>query len=121
VNWVTAGLTENNALPNRDWKERHSSLRNGATILRRQRFTAHGICQSTVLLLNAVLIATIMLRSFRMQVVPQLPHGLADPCYLLPVVHAVLGTAAEALGLYIILVAATSAVPEPLRIGNWKF
>ena len=92
----------------------------GMWLARRKRFTLHGICQTAVLLLNLVLIATPMARSFRSQVVPQIPGGLRDPYYALPVVHAGLGSLAELLGVYIALVAGTSLVPAPLRFKNWK-
>jgi uncharacterized membrane protein YozB (DUF420 family) len=34
--------------------------------------------------------------------------------------HALLGAAAETLGLYIVLVAGTTIVPRRLRFTNWK-
>jgi plastocyanin len=92
----------------------------GMWLARRKRFTAHGICQTTVLLLNLVLIVTPMARSFRLQVAPQIPGALRDPYYAIPLVHAGLGSLAELLGLYIALVAGTSLVPAPLRFKNWK-
>ncbi len=92
----------------------------GMWLARRKRFAAHGICQTAVLLFNLVLIVAPMARSFRLQVVPQIPGGLRDPYYALPVVHAGLGSLAELLGLYIALVAGTSLVPAPLRFRNWK-
>jgi plastocyanin/fumarate reductase subunit D len=92
----------------------------GMWLARRKRFAAHGICQSAVLLLNLALIARIMWRSFHAQVLPQIPGGLHDPYYWVPAIHAVLGTAAELLGLYIALVAGTPLLPERLRFRKWK-
>ncbi len=91
----------------------------GAWLARRKRFAAHGVCQTTVLLLNLVMIALVMGPSFR-QVEPQLPAGLGDRYYAVATVHATLGTAAELLGLYIVLVAATKLIPERLRFQRWK-
>ena len=72
-----------------------------------------------MLLLNLVMIALVMSPSFR-QVAPQLPAGLRDRYYAIATAHAALGTVAELLGLYIILVAATKLVPRRLRFDNWK-
>ncbi len=90
----------------------------GALLARRKRFAAHGVCQATVLLLNLVMIAGVMAPSFR-QVKSQLPAGL-ELYYAVATAHAALGTAAELLGLYIVLVAATNIVPQRLRFQRWK-
>ncbi len=92
----------------------------GAFLARRRRYAAHGICQTTVLLLNLVMIALVMSPSFRRQVKPQLPAGLGDRYYAVAAAHAALGTAAELLGLYIVLVAATNILPQRLRFRRWK-
>src|SRR5438552_18284136 len=42
----------------------------GAALAKKKRCTAHGICQTTVLLLNLIMIALVMLPSFRLRVVP---------------------------------------------------
>ena len=92
----------------------------GAFLARRKRYRAHGICQSAVLLLNLVMIALVMSPSFHRQVEPQLPAGLRDRYYAVATAHAALGTAAELLGLYIILVAGTNLLPRRLRFERWK-
>jgi len=92
----------------------------GAFLARRERYRAHGICQSAGLLLNLVMIALVMSPSFHRQVRPQLRAGLRDPYYAVATAHAALGTAAELLGLYIILVAGTNLLPRRLRFERWK-
>ncbi len=92
----------------------------GMWLARRQRFRAHGICQATIMLLNLALIALIMWPSFQRQVTPQLPAGLKDSYYAITTLHAALGTIAELLGLYIVLVAGTGLLPEGLRFKNYK-
>ena len=91
----------------------------GWRLARRQKFTAHGVCQSAVMIFNLILIAMIMLPSFRRQVQPQLHSALRDPYYSVAAIHAGLGTLAELLGLYILLVA-TKILPEGLRFKNYK-
>jgi uncharacterized membrane protein YozB (DUF420 family) len=92
----------------------------GAVLARNKRYQAHGICQTVVLLLNLLMIGLVMWPSFEQQVQPalsKLPHRLY---YRVAAVHAVLGIAAELLGLYIVVVAATNILPEWLRFTHWK-
>jgi plastocyanin/uncharacterized membrane protein YozB (DUF420 family) len=92
----------------------------GMVLARRGKYSAHKYCQTSVMLLNLVMIFLIMAPSFHKQVQPQLPGGLKEPYYLVPYVHAILGTIAEVLGLYIVLVAATKLVPRKLRFKRYK-
>lgn len=92
----------------------------GGYLARIERYRAHGICMSTVLLLNLVAIASVMWPSFDTLVLPQLAGHLHKRYYEVAAVHGVLGGAAELLGLYILLVAGTNVVPEALRFRRWK-
>ena len=91
----------------------------GVVLAKQQRYRAHGICQTTVLLLNLLMIGLVMWPSFR-QVNPTLPRVLHKSYYVAPMVHAALGMTAELLGLYIVLVAGTNVLPAWLRFKNWK-
>jgi len=93
----------------------------GAWLARRRRFRAHGRCQATVMLLNLVMIGLVMVPSFRSQVSPNLQKTGSDLYYALPAVHAGLGTLAELLGLYVVLVATGAAVvPVRFRFTNYR-
>jgi uncharacterized membrane protein YozB (DUF420 family) len=92
----------------------------GVILARRKRYRAHGACQTTVLLLNLWMIGFEMWPSFRLQIVPHLPKVFHTGYYTIAAVHAVLGTATELLGIYIVLVAATKLVPPSLRLTQWK-
>src|SRR5262245_13120663 len=92
----------------------------GTLFARRKRYTAHGICQTTVLLLNLVMIALVMGPSFYVQVMPRLTVHWGKRYYAVAVGHAVLGMMAELLGLYIVLVAGTNFVPRRLRFKHWR-
>ena len=92
----------------------------GMVLARRKRYRAHKYCQSSVLLLNLPLIAFIMFPSFRQQVQPQLPGSLGDSYYAVATLHAVAGTVAQLLGLYILLVAGTKLLPRRLRFRRFK-
>jgi uncharacterized membrane protein YozB (DUF420 family) len=92
----------------------------GSFLARRKRYTAHGICQTTVMLLNLLMIGSVMWPSFQQQVRPALPKVLHRWYYAAATIHALLGVTAELLGLYIVIVAGTSALPQWLRFKNWK-
>ncbi len=96
------------------------ALLGGMVLARRKQFRAHKYCQSSVMVLNLLMIFLIMAPSFHKQVEPQLPAGLRESYYLVPYVHAALGTIAEVLGVYIVLVAATKLVPKKLRFKRYK-
>ncbi|HZS06700.1 MAG TPA: DUF420 domain-containing protein [Blastocatellia bacterium] len=92
----------------------------GRMLARRRQFGAHGICQASVMILNLALIGLIMWPSFQRQVIPQIPAGLKDSYYAVSTLHAALGTIAELLGLYVVLVAGTKILPEGLRFQKYK-
>ncbi len=92
----------------------------GVVLAKQQRYRAHGICQTTVLLLNLLMIGLVMWPSFRRQVSPRFPKVLHKLYYAAPMVHAALGMSAELMGLYIVLVAGTNVLPAWLRFKNWK-
>lgn len=92
----------------------------GMMLARRKLFRAHGICQATVVLLNLIPIFYYMLPVFRRGVLPGVPARLNDAYYAVSTAHAALGTIAEMLGLYILLVAGTKLLPQALRFKKWK-
>src|SRR5206468_6028413 len=84
----------------------------GAALAKKKRYTAHGICQTTVLLLNLIMIALVMLPSFCLQVVPAIPRVFRKLYYTLVAIDVVRGTAAHLLGLYFFLVVGRTLVPH---------
>lgn len=92
----------------------------GAVLARKRRFRAHACCQSTVVLLNAAIIAVVMIPSFALHVAPKIPHRLGKPYYALATAHAALGSIAEVVGLYILLAAGTSILPKRFRLTRYK-
>jgi uncharacterized membrane protein YozB (DUF420 family) len=93
----------------------------GARLAKQKRYRAHGICQTTVLLLNLMMIALVMWPSFQQQVKPALSKVLHKWYYEAATIHAVLGMIAEFLGLYIVIVAGTNVLPPWLRFKHWKY
>jgi hypothetical protein len=92
----------------------------GALLARLRHFRAHAWCQSFLVLLNVVLIVLTMIPSFRAQVIPKIPRRLNRAYYALATMHATLGSVAEVAGLYILLAAGTSRLPQKFRITNYK-
>ena len=92
----------------------------GGVLARRKHYRARAITQTTVLLLNLAMIATVMWPSTRQQVMAAFPDVFGKWYFAAPSIHAVFGIAAELLGLFIALVAGTKVVPEKLRFHNWK-
>ena len=81
----------------------------GMMLARGKRYGAHGYCQAAVVILNVVLIFEIMLPPFRRL------SGYSSVAF----VHGILGSTAEVLGIYVVLVA-TRLLPAPLRFSNYK-
>jgi len=92
----------------------------GAFLARAKCYTAHGICQSAVLLLNLIMIAVVMWPSFYGQVLPVLPKHMTDRYYGAATAHGILGSIAELLGLYIVLAVGTDLLPGRLRISRLR-
>ena len=93
----------------------------GAWLARQRRFREHAWCQSVIVLLNLAVIVLVMIPSFRVQVFPKIPLKLAKTYYAMATAHAALGTITEIAGLYILLAAGTSVLPEKFRITKYKF
>ncbi len=87
----------------------------GALLAKYKRYRAHGICQTSVLLLNLLMIGLVMWPSFQQQVKPALSKAFHKWYYKVAIIHAALGIGAELLGLYIVIVAGTNVLPQWLR------
>jgi uncharacterized membrane protein YozB (DUF420 family) len=92
----------------------------GALLARFGRFRQHACCQSAIVLLNLALIVLIMIPSFHVHVSPRIPLRLSKAYYALATAHAALGTVTEVAGLYILLAAGTSVLPQKFRITKYK-
>src|ERR1700739_1111058 len=92
----------------------------GASLARKQLFRQHAWCQSSIVLLNLVVIAAMMLPSFWDHVLPKIPARLDRAYYALATAHATLGTVTAIAALYVLLCAGTRILPEKLRMTNYK-
>jgi uncharacterized membrane protein YozB (DUF420 family) len=92
----------------------------GSLLGKRKCYKAHGICQTTVLLVNLVMIGLIMWPKFEQQIEPRFPRVFHKRYYAITTIHALLGATAELFGIYIVMVAGTRILPERLQFKNWK-
>ncbi len=92
----------------------------GTRLARKGRFRQHAWCQSVIVLLNLAVVAVMMIPSFRVHVLPRVPAKLGKAYYGLATTHAAFGTVTELAGLYILLSAGTTVLPERLRITKYK-
>ena len=89
-------------------------------VARSGRIRVHMYLQSSMVLLNVPIVLIWMVPRYVSDILPGLPGEIAEPFYLVPTVMLIVGAAAEALGIYIILVAATNWVPERYRFRSYK-
>ena len=92
----------------------------GARLARKGRFRQHACCQSSIVLLNLAVVVLMMIPSFRVPVLSRIPAKLGKAYYALATTHGAVGTVTELAGLYILLSAGTSVLPEKLRITKYK-
>ena len=92
----------------------------GVFFAKQKRFRAHGVCQTTVLLVNLLMVGLVMWPSFQQQLRPHLPKVFHRFYYAVAMTHTLVGIAAETLGLYIVVVAGTNLLPPWLCFTHWK-
>lgn len=93
----------------------------GACLARKRQYKAHAVCQTSVLVLNLGMIGLLMWPSFLQQVKPAPIRAFHKWYYQAAIIHAVLGSIAEVLGIYIVAVAGTKIIPERFRFTSWKW
>ncbi len=84
----------------------------GTWAVRRGHVRFYLYLQSSMVLADLLIVPSWMVPQYVSVVLPDLPKEWASLYYLLPTIMLVAGAAAEALGIYILLVAGTNRVPE---------
>ncbi|MCI4339087.1 MAG: hypothetical protein L3J68_01980 [Thermoplasmata archaeon] len=97
-----------------------SGLIVGMFVVRAGHVRAHRAIQSSMVLLNIPIVLILMLPAYLDYVLPGLPGSLGQSFYLFPTLMLIAGSTAEALGIYILLVAGTNWLPERLRFRHYK-
>lgn len=92
----------------------------GMFVVRSGHVRLHMYLQSSMIFVNIPVVLAWMVPQYLAHVLPDLTSEIAQPYYLLPTLAVVAGAAAEALGVYIFLVAGTNLLPERYRFRRYK-
>jgi putative membrane protein len=85
----------------------------------RKRYEAHRWVQTSAVILSTIVILFMMINSFLIHILPGIPGKLNQGDYALTTVHALVGSVAMLLGIFIVL-RANKLVPKALRFRNYK-
>jgi len=86
----------------------------GAVLARLRRFQAHGWLQGTIVTGNVLLVAMVMIPSLYRYL------GSSSSSPRIVLVHAIAGSVAELLGLYVVLSAGLGWLPARFRFASYK-
>ncbi len=92
----------------------------GMLVVRGGHIRLHMYIQGSMILVNIPVVLVWMVPEYLRYVVPGLPGALAQSVYWVPTLMLAAGAVAEALGIYILLVAGTTLLPERWRFRNYK-
>lgn len=92
----------------------------GMFVVRLGHVRAHRYIQSSLILVNVPIVLAWMVPSYIEYVLPDVVSEFSEPFYWVPTLMLAAGVAAEALGIYILLVAGTNLVPERFRFRRYK-
>ena len=92
----------------------------GMFLVRWGHVQAHAYLQTTIILVNIPIVLYWMVPAYLQLVLPYQTSELAEPVVFVPTLMLIAGVAAEALGIYILLVAGTTWIPERFRFRRYK-
>ncbi|HTP01693.1 MAG TPA: hypothetical protein VMJ64_09990 [Anaerolineales bacterium] len=84
-----------------------------------QHYDIHRWVQTSAASINAIAVLAIMVGSFLGFVLPDIPAQIGQPVTFITTVHAVIGTIAFLLGVFVVL-RANKLVPKAWRFKNYK-
>ena len=91
----------------------------GWRLAMRRRYEAHRWVQTVAACLNAGVVLVWMIRSFTVNVVPQIPAKLNERAYAVATTHALVGVIGLVFGMFVML-RGNELVPQRLRFKNYK-
>ena len=91
----------------------------GWRLAARRRLAAHRKVQTVAVVVNAVFVLTWMVRSFVLNVAPEIPARLGERTYAVPTAHSAIGALALVLGVFVVL-SASGLLPKALRFTSYK-
>lgn len=95
-------------------------LLGGSFLAYRGHIRAHRLLQSSIVLVNIPIVLYWMVPAYLQLVWPSVPGQLGQPFIWVPTLMLLAGAAALILGVYIILVAGTTWIPERFRFRRYK-
>lgn len=84
-----------------------------------KRYKAHQWVQTSAVILSTIVVLFMMINSFLIHILPGIPQKLNQGDYALTTFHALVGSVAMLLGVFIVL-RANKLVPRALRFRNYK-
>ena len=91
----------------------------GWQLARHKHYVAHRWVQTTSASINAVVVLSIMVRSYVVHILPGIPTKLLQGDYVVTTVHAIIGAISLLLGIFVVL-RGNNLVPKRLRFKNYK-
>ena len=91
----------------------------GWQLARHKHFKAHRWVQTVSASINALVVLSIMVRSYVVHILPGIPAKLLQGDYAVTTVHAIVGTISLLLGIFVVL-RGNKLVPKSLRFKNYK-
>ena len=91
----------------------------GWRLAMRRRYEAHRWVQTVAACLNAAVVLVWMIRSFTVNVAPQIPAKLSEKAYAVATTHALVGVIGLVFGMFVVL-RGNELVPHVLRFKNYK-
>lgn len=91
----------------------------GWQLARRKHYEAHRWVQTVSASINAIVVLSIMVRSYVIHILPGIPARLLQGDYAVTTVHAIIGAVGLLLGIFVVL-RGNNLVPKILRFTNYK-
>jgi uncharacterized membrane protein YozB (DUF420 family) len=91
----------------------------GWRLAMRRRYGAHRWVQTVAACLNAAVVLVWMIRSFTVNVAPDIPARLNEKAYAVATSHALVGVIGLLFGMFVML-RGNELVPQRLRFTNYK-
>ena len=91
----------------------------GWQLARHKQFEAHRWVQTVTACLNAVIVLSVMIRSFVVHILPGIPGNLLQGDFGVTTIHAFIGLTGLLLGIFVVL-RGNGLVPKSLRFKKYK-
>jgi uncharacterized membrane protein YozB (DUF420 family) len=91
----------------------------GWQLARHKHYKAHRWVQTVSASINALVVLSIMVRSYVVHILPGIPAKLLQGDYAVTTIHAIIGVLSLFLGIFVVL-RGNNLVPKSMRFKNYK-